>query len=216
MEYNDELWGRHRRAVHARCESMRQATRDQVGLSLAQKVPCSAPSQLLGLNQVVEIDRDRFIASVEPNVTMEALVQLTKIEGLIPTVIAPSRATTVADAFATATFGSSSFQFGTFDCAVLSLEAVLPDGQYVMAKLGDGDDADRLFEILGAPDSPALITLLEIALTPAWGYVEMTYWPVSSVSGARLRMEPKGPNSLILDRAAVDESTDFVDSVMFD
>ncbi|EDU46597.1 hypothetical protein PTRG_03759 [Pyrenophora tritici-repentis Pt-1C-BFP] len=29
MEYNDELWGRHRRAVHAICESMRQATRDQ-------------------------------------------------------------------------------------------------------------------------------------------------------------------------------------------
>ncbi|KAH8621690.1 hypothetical protein IG631_23567 [Alternaria alternata] len=216
LEYDEEPWKKHRHAVAAICKKMKQATRDQAGPSHARKVPCSASSELSGLNQVVQIRLDESTASVEPNVTMGALVRRTMMQRLIPTVIASSEATTVADAFATETCGSSSFRFGTFDCAVLSLEGVRHDGQNVMVKLSDGDAIGPLFEDAGAPHSLALITLLEIALIPACKYVEMTYWPVSLVSDAWLRITPKEANSSSHDKSAVDDSTDFVDSIMFD
>lgn len=216
LEYDDKPWEKHRHTVATICKKMKQATRDQAGPSHTRKVPCSASSELSGLNQVVQIHLDESTASVEPNVTMGALVRRTMRQGLIPTVVASSKATTVADAFATETCGSSSFRFGTFDCAVLSLEGVRHDGQYVMVNLNDGDAVGRLSEDAGAPHSLALITLLKIALIPACKYVEMTYWPVSLVSDAWIRITPKGPNSSSHDRSAMDDSTDFVDSIMFD
>ena len=85
-----------------------------------------------------------------------------------------------------------------------------------MVKLNDGDAVGPLSEDAGAPHGIALITLLEIALIPACKYVEMTYWPVSLVSDAWLRITPKGPNSPSHDKSAMDDSTDFVDSMMFD
>jgi hypothetical protein len=209
-------WKKHRRAVAAICKRIEHASRYWPDHCLSQNVLYDAPSDLPALNRVVQIDRDRSIACVEPKVTMETLVRMTLAHGLIPTVVAASKTTTVADAFATPTCASSSFRFGTFDCAVLSLEAVRRNGQYVMAKFHDCETPDRLFESAGALHRLALTTLLEIALIPASEYVEISYWPVSSISGAILRMQPKELNSLILDRSAMDSSTDFIESIMFD
>jgi hypothetical protein len=201
VEYDPKPWEEHRQTVAAICK---------------QKALSDDPSNLAALNRVVQIDLDTSTAWAEPNVTMDELVQMTLAHRLIPAVVAASKTTTVVDAFATPTCESSSFRFGTFDCAVLSLEAVRRNGQYVMAKLHDCKTADLLFESAEALHRLAFTTLLEIALIPASEYVEISYWPVSSISGAILRMQPKELNSLILDRSAVDSSTDFIESIMFD
>ncbi|CAG5190259.1 uncharacterized protein ALTATR162_LOCUS12167 [Alternaria atra] len=140
---------------------------------------------------------------------MGALVQATMKERLIPAVVASSKDTTVVEALTTETCSSSSFRYGTFDCAVLSFKGVRRDGQEIMVKLHDGDAVDQLLE-------DVLITLLEIALVPAGKYVEMTYWPVDSLSNAWLRIMPKEPKSSSHYKSAVDDSTDFVDGIMFE
>ncbi|OWY49399.1 hypothetical protein AALT_g11067 [Alternaria alternata] len=182
-----------RRKIKQRADSLAQQDHD-------------ISSESSRVNEVLEIRLDENIAWVQPNVTMGTLVEATMGVGLIPTVVPHSRDTTVAEAFVTETFGSSSFRYGTFDCAVLSVKRVCCDGREVVIKLNDGN--------AGAPQSLDSITLLEVALISAGEYVEMTYWPVRCVSGAALRMEPKGPGSLIVARAAVDEFTDFLDVVM--
>jgi hypothetical protein len=139
---------------------------------------------------------------------MGTLVELTMKEGFIPTVVAYTKDTTVEEAFTTETCSSSSFRYGTFDCAVLSLEGVRQDGQEVMVNLHHNDAIDQLSEIV-------LITLLELVLIRADKYVELTYWPVDLLSDAWLRITPKKPDSSTHDRSAVDESVDFVDSIMF-
>jgi hypothetical protein len=216
MKYDPKPWEKHRRAVATICKKIEHASRYWTDHCLPQKALYDAPSNLPALKRVVQIDLDTSTAWVEPNVTMSTLVRMTLAHGLIPTVVAASKTTTVVEAFVTTTCESSSFRFGTFDCAVLSLEAVRRNGQSVMARCNDCDTADLLFESTGALDRLALTTLLEIALIPASEYVEISYWPVASISGAILKMQPKGPNSLILDRSAVESSTDFIESIMFD
>jgi hypothetical protein len=216
LTVDPEPWEEHRRAVAAICKRIEHASRYWTDYCLPQKAFYDAPSNLPALNRVVQIDLDTSTAWVEPNVTMDMLVRMTLAYGLIPTVVAASKTTTVADALATPTCESSSFRFGTFDCAVTSLEAVRRNGQYVMAKFHDCETVDPLFDSAEALHRLALTTLLEIALIPASEYVEISYWPVSSISGAILRMQPKESNSLILDRSAMDSSIDFIESIMFD
>jgi hypothetical protein len=216
LTVDPEPWEEHRRAVAAICKRIEHASRYWTDYCLPQKALYDAPNNLPALNRVVQIDLDTSTAWVEPNVTMDTLVRMTLAYGLIPTVVAASKTTTVADAFATPTCESSSFRFGTFDCAVTALEAIRRNGQYVMAKFHDCETVDPLFASAEALHRLALTTLLGIALIPASEYVEISYWPVSSISGAILRMQPKESNSLILDRSAVDSSIDFIESIMFD
>jgi len=196
-----------RQAVSSFCKPITQRTRNQADPSCVQAKD-NVPSQPSKVTGILEIRLDEATAWVQPNVTMGTLVNETMKVGLIPTVVAYSKDTTVAEAFVIETFGSSSFRYGTFDCAVLSVKRACRDGQEVVVKVNSGD--------AGALQSLASITLLEIALVPAGRYVKMTYWPVRCVSGATLRMKPKGPDSLIVDRAAVDEFTDFLDIVMLE
>jgi FAD/FMN-containing dehydrogenase len=214
--FDPEPWIQHRRAVAAICEIVASTSRHQTRNMHAQKAPYNAPSDMLGLDKIVQIDLDTCTAWVEPNVTMETLAQATLRCGLVPAVVAASRSVTVADAFAATTTASSSFKFGTFDCTVLSLEAILSNGQYVMATINDRDTSDLLFGSAGAMHSLALTTLLEIALIPASSYVEVTYWSVFSVSGAMRKTRQVGRDSSMPRTSAMNSTTDFVESVMFD
>jgi hypothetical protein len=202
--------------VAAILETVESTSQYRTNSLFSQKAPYRAPSDIPGLDNIVEIDLDTCTAWVEPNVTMEELVQATVIYGLIPAVVAASRKVSVANAFAATTTESSSFKFGTFDCAVLSLENVLSNGQYVMARTTDRNTTDLLFGSAGAMHSLGLTTLLEIALIPASEYVEVTYWPVFSVSGIMRKIRQEGQDPSMLKTSVVNDSTDFVESCMFD
>lgn len=213
--YDSIPWEEHRRVVAAIRRTIEDASRYRSGNRYAQKAPYNAPSELPGLDKIVQIDLDTTTAWVEPNVTMEALVRATLGRGLVPAVVAASRTASVGDAFAATTTESSSFKFGTFDCAVLSLETILSDGQYVMATIDDRDTSDLLCGSAGALHSLALTTLLEIALVPVSEHVKITYWPVSSVSEAMRKMRHEKQKPTSLRGSVVDSSTDFVESIMF-
>lgn len=159
------------------------------------------------MSEMLEITLDETTAWVQPNVTMGTLVKVTMDKGLIPAVVARSRNTTVMEAFASETCSSSSFQFATFDCAVLSLK-LQRDGQEIMVQLHDSDAMNQRFDF-------DQIKLLNIALVPAGKHVETTYWPVDVFTDVRTRMTPKNSQSSTFDRSAVDDSVDFVDGIMF-
>ncbi|KAH8727424.1 hypothetical protein GQ44DRAFT_748415 [Phaeosphaeriaceae sp. PMI808] len=214
--YDPKPWKRHGRVVAAIRETIENASRRQASNLYTQKAPYNAPSDIPGLDKVVQIDLDTYTAWVEPNVTMGALVRATLACGLVPGVVAASKAVSVADAFAATTTGSSSFKFGTFDCTVLSLETILSNGQYVMAMIDDCDTSDVLCGSAGAMHSLGLTTLLEIALIPASEYVEITYWPVLSVSESVRKMQQVERDPPTLKMSVVDSSTDFVENIMFD
>ncbi|KAH8622819.1 hypothetical protein IG631_22568 [Alternaria alternata] len=194
------------RTITKFCRTTKQRTRTQADLGLAQEVH-NGLSERSKMSEMLEITLDETTAWVQPNVTMGTLVKVTMDKGLIPAVVARSRNTTVMEAFASETCSSSSFQFATFDCAVLSLK-LQRDGQEIMVQLHDSDAIDQRFDF-------DQIKLLNIALVPAGKHVETTYWPVDVSSDAQLRMTPKNSQSSTFDRSAVDDSVDFVDGIMF-
>ncbi|KAF9729964.1 24-dehydrocholesterol reductase precursor [Paraphaeosphaeria minitans] len=217
FEYDPKPWEQHRSAVAALRRTIEETGQIRPSSSFrAQRAAFNAPSDVPGFDKIVQLDFDTSTAWVEPNVTMGTLVQATLECGFVPAVVAGSKTISVADAFAATTTESSSFMFGTFDCTVLSMEVILSNGQYVMARSDDKDTADLLWGSAGALHSLGLTTLLEIALIPAGGYVEVMYSPIFSISGARCMMQqiergPSGPPLSMLDL-----STDFVEVIMFD
>lgn len=173
----------------------------------------NVPSDVPSLDKIVQLDRATSTVWVEPNVSMKTLVQAALKYRLVPAVVAASMAVSVADAFAATTSESSSFKFGTFDCTVLSMEVILSNGQYVMARSNDPSTADLIYGSAGALHSLGLTTLFEIALVPAGEYVEVTYSPILSISGATSKMQQveQGPHMSMPVLSA-----DFVEVIMFD
>ena len=214
--YDPKPWEQHQKAVAVIRKSIEKTNRCRTGSLSAQRAPYNSPSDIPNLNKILQIDLDVSTVWAEPNVKMETLVRATIAYGLVPAVVAASKSITVADAFAATTTESSSFKFGTFDCAVLSLETVLSDGQYVMATSSDSCTSDLLCGSAGAMHSLGLTTLLEIALVSASEYVEITCWPVSSISGAMHKMQQVGETLSVREISVVDSATDFVESIMFD
>lgn len=210
VNHNGRSWQKLRRAVTSMYKKLTQAPWDREGSGLAQEHH-SAPSKPSEVNGVLQINLDEDTAWVQPNITMGELVRSTMRKGRIPTVVASSKSTTVLNAFANEACGPSSFRYGTFDCAVLSVKVVSHGGQESTIRLHDNNAVYRHFRDFGA-DS---ITLFEIALIPAGEYVKMTYWPVGTVSGATYRAMPQQRDSLTIDGPAVDDFTDFLDIVMF-
>jgi delta24-sterol reductase len=162
------------------------------------------------LNKIVHIDPVTYSAWVEPNVTMETLVQATLLHNLIPSVVADSTALLVGDAFAARTTGSSSFQFGPFDNTVLAIEIVRGDGQCVIARIDDPVTSELIGQSAGVrkdvdrTKSFDRTTLLNIMLLKAGPFVDIKSWTVDSVDEAVHRL-----------RRAQNYSIDFVEGIMF-
>lgn len=215
FEHDPKPWEQHRRAVAALRKTIKRNGRlRQSNSSYPQQAVYDAPGDIPRLDSIVQLDPDTRTAWVESNVTMENLVRATLKCGLVPAVVAASKGTSVADAFAATTTESSSFSFGTFDCTVLSMEAILSNGEYVLARSDDHSTADLLFGSAGAMHSLGLTTLLEIALIPAGEFVEVAYLPVFSVSGARRKMQQLNRDPCV-PRSSVLDSADFVEGIMF-
>ncbi|KAH7061003.1 hypothetical protein BKA63DRAFT_430233 [Paraphoma chrysanthemicola] len=151
------------------------------------------------------------LAAVEANVTMETLVKAVQPLHLTPTVVAESKSTTVADAFAATTNASSSSRYGTFDCTVMTAGVVLGNGHFVSSSINDPDRGELLQRSAGAFHSLGITTMLEIALVKAGPYVEVTYTPVSSISEMVKRIVVAASQS-----AELESSIDFVEGILLD
>ncbi|TKA65382.1 hypothetical protein B0A55_10642 [Friedmanniomyces simplex] len=156
-----------------------------------------------GLDHVLEIDKDRRVAVVEPNVSMVKLVEATLSSGMLPPVVMEFPAITVGGGFAGTSGESSSFKWGFFEKTVSKIEIVLADGEVVEAT--KNMRADLLHGAGGSFGTLGVITLLEIDLIPAMPFVELRYQPVTSTEDAVSTIE----------RMASERQTAYLEGIMF-
>jgi len=152
------------------------------------------------LSRVLKIDVEKQTALVEPNVSMDRLVEATLKYGLVPPVVMEFPGITVGGGYAGTSGESSSFRYGYFDRTLNYVEMVLANGDVVTCSATDKPD---LFNgAAGAVGSLGVTTLVEIQLRRASKYVETTYHPVSSMAEAREKLEqlssdPESPHDYI-------------------
>ena len=155
------------------------------------------------LSHVVRVDRFQKKALVEPNVSMEQLVDLTLQSGLIPKVTMDFPGLTCGGGFAGNGRASNSFKYGNFEKTVTSIEIILGDGKKITASPTENSD---IFEgAAGTLGTLGLITLLEVQLVKAKQFVQLRYLPVKSVGDALKELE----------RATKATTTDYVDGILF-
>ncbi len=154
------------------------------------------------LNNVLRVDRGSRRAYIEPNVPMDALVEATLKQGLVPEVVMEFPGITVGGGFCGPSGESSSFKYGFFENTVESIEVLLANGKVVTASVSENPD---LFEgSAGSFGTLGITTLLVVKLIEATKYVRLEYCPVHSVSQAIEDMA-----------AAINEpSSDFVDGIV--
>jgi hypothetical protein len=169
---------KHNTRVAEICKEVRHHYDDARDNTVFKKAPCpyNAPEDISGLDSIISIDGDcrhGGTAEVEANVTMESLVKTTLAHGLVPSVVACQRSTTVAQAFANMTNESSSFLCGTFDCTVLEVEIISGNGDVV--KAGPNEKEDLFYGLAGTMNSLGLTTMFKISLKSLGPYVELEF-----------------------------------------
>jgi delta24-sterol reductase len=155
------------------------------------------------LNHVLEIDTTTKTALVEPNVPMDDLVQATLQHGLVPPVIMEFPGITVGGGFAGTAGESSSFRYGFFDRTINWIEMVLANGE--ITKASQTENSDLFFGAASSFGTLGVTTLLEIQLTEAKTYVNLTYHPVNSISQAQE----------VIEKVTRDTTYDYLDGIMY-
>jgi Delta24-sterol reductase len=157
------------------------------------------------LNHIIKIDVASKTCLVESNVAFDELVDATLECGLVPLVVPEFPGITVGGAFAGTGGESSSWKHGYFDATVNWFEIVLATGEVVVAS--DEERPDLFRGAAGTFGTLGVCTLFELRLMKAKKGVELTYFPVSSISQAQqqIRTVTKDP----------DTDVDFVDGILF-
>lgn len=140
---------------------------------------------------------------VEPNVSMDRLVEATMKHGLVPPVVMEFPGITVGGGYSGTSGESSSFKHGFFDQTINWVEMVLANGEIV--KLSRTANADLFHAAAGALGTFGVTTLIELQLQEAKKFVETTYWPVSNMKEAIAKLKT----------ATSDPEVDYVDGIMF-
>lgn len=130
----------------------------------------------------LEVNPEKNVAVVEPNVPMDKLVQATLPHGLIPLVVMEFPGITVGGGFSGTSGESSSFRYGFFDATVNWIEIVLPSGEVRVAD--KRNDPELFWGAASAFGTLGVVTLLEVQLRPARSFVQLTYLSASSMKQA--------------------------------
>lgn len=134
------------------------------------------------LNRVLNIDTDKQVALVEPNVPMDTLVDAALRHGLIPPVVMEFPGITVGGGLQGGAGESSSFKWGTFNNTLNWYDIVLGNGELVRASRHK--HSDLFWGAAGSYGSFGIVTAAEVRLVPAKKYVELQYLPVHSFEDA--------------------------------
>lgn len=155
------------------------------------------------LNNVLEVNKARRVALVEPNVPMDRLVEKTLPHGLIPPVVMEFPGITAGGGFAGTAGESSSFKHGFFDDTINEVEMVMANGDVVKASRTERPDLFR--GAAGAVGTLGITTLIELQLVEAKRFVKTTYHRTSSVAEAieKIRVETRKPEN------------DYVDGILY-
>ncbi|KAK9235413.1 hypothetical protein V1525DRAFT_410090 [Lipomyces kononenkoae] len=156
------------------------------------------------LSNILTIDTNKKVAVVEPNVPMDKLVYAILPYGLVPPVVMEFPGITAGGGFSGTSGESSSFRYGFFDRTVNSIEMVLANGDIITAS--STENSDIFYGAAASFGTLGITTLLEIQLIDAKAFVELTYYPVSSVQQAVQKFEQETANPL----------NDYLDGILFD
>ena len=187
----------HEHGEHFRMYHGSTSTTRKVKLSRSSVVDTS------GMRHVLRIDTERQVAIVEPNVSMEQLVDATLLHSLLPPVVMEFPAITVGGGFAGTAGESSSFRHGLFDKIITRIEIVLANGNVVEAS--HDERADLLDAAAGSFGTLGVITLLEVKLIRASSYVKLNFTHVNGMEAAVQTIEKYTALSEI----------DYIEGIMF-
>jgi delta24-sterol reductase len=132
------------------------------------------------LNKVIKIDTVNNVAIVEPNVSMEELVDACLEVGLVPKVVTEFPGITCGGAVNGAALEASSFRYGQFNDTCREYEVILGTGEVLT--VNKNKEKDLFYGISGSYGSLALITLITIELIPAKPYVAVSFVPIKTHS----------------------------------
>ena len=155
------------------------------------------------LSHVLKVSPEDRTAMVEPNVPMDRLVEETMKYGLIPPVVMEFPGITVGGGFAGTSGESSSFKHGFFDRTINSVQMVLANGKVV--ECSDRENADLFHGAAGAVGSLGVTTRIELRLREAKKYIQIVYYPVSSIAEATGTIQ----------EVVADPEVDHVDGILY-
>jgi glycolate oxidase len=155
------------------------------------------------LNHILEIDRDNFVAVVEPGVTLSDLSSQIEQQGLYYPIHPGEMSATIGGTIATNAGGMNAVKYGVTRHNVLGLQAVLPNGEIIntggkFVKCSSGYDLTQL--ILGSEGTLAVVTGAILKLTHKPLKREVLFVPFTNIQDAidtvpeilRLKMIPTG------------------------
>ena len=155
------------------------------------------------MNRILEIDRDNFVAVVEPGVTLADLYNELEKHGLYYPLYPGELTATIGGNAATNAGGMNAVKYGVTRHNILGLEAVLPNGELIktggkFVKCSTGYDLTQL--IVGSEGTLAVITKVILKLTTRLAKREVLFVPFNSLQDAidtvpeilRLKMTPIG------------------------
>jgi len=139
------------------------------------------------MNRILEIDRQNFVATVEPAVTLEELYAAVEEQGLYYPLFPGELTAALGGNVATNAGGMRAVKYGVTRNHVLGLEAVLPTGEVIetggkFVKCSTGYDLTQL--ITGSEGTLAVITRVLLKLTTRPGKTEVLFIPFNSLHEA--------------------------------
>jgi glycolate oxidase len=139
------------------------------------------------MNRILEIDRDNFVATVEPGVILSDLYQAVEEPGLYYPLYPGETSSTIGGNVATNAGGMRAVKYGVTRHFVLGLEVVLPNGETLVSggkfvKCSTGYELTQL--ITGSEGTLAVITKILLRLIPPPGRREVLFIPYNSLDDA--------------------------------
>lgn len=132
---------------------------------------------LSAFHNILEIDRDRMVARVEPLVKMGQLSRVTVPMNLAIAVVSELDDLTVGGLVNGYGIEGSSHIYGLFADTLVALEVILADGRVVRATK-DNEYSDLFYAIPWSQGTLGLLVAAEIKLIPIKEYMRLTFQPV--------------------------------------
>jgi hypothetical protein len=156
------------------------------------------------LNQIIEIDRKRMIAKVEPRITMQALQQQLAKQQLTMVVVPELKQITIGGAVMGVGAESASHRYGCFNDTCVGYELLAADGH--LLHLSATENADLFYALPGSYGSLGALTAIEVQLQPAKESVLLRYRAFSRPASALRAMS---------ERLGAPDAPDFIDGIIF-
>ncbi len=139
------------------------------------------------MNRILEIDKDNFVAVVEPGVALADFYRAVEEHGLYYPPYPGETSATIGGNVATNAGGMRAVKYGVTRNSVLGLEAVLPTGEIIKAggkfvKCSTGYDLTQL--IIGSEGTLSLITRIILKLITPPGRQEILLIPFHNLHDA--------------------------------